>query len=408
MRNRILFQTKFKIVVYVLFEENGRLVVLEKKSNLILMTYRIFISCILLLFILNSCLSTPQESIQNAPIESEPFNIILMIGDGMGLTQISAALYSNDNHLVLENFPVIGFQKTHSATDLTTDSAAAATAMGSGIKTCNHCVGIDADSLDCKSILTEANENGLATGLVVTSSILHATPAAFYAHQPIRIWYERIALDLLDSDVDFFIGGGRRYFLEREGDDRNLYKELEKKGYSVSDFTYKNIEWINTKPEKKIAHFTAEDRPASIAQGRRYLEKATKLSLEYLPKRSDKGFFLMVEGSQIDWAGHAKKGKEVISEMLEFDKTIGIVLDFARRQGNTLVIVTADHETGGMSINEGSKINKLKTAFTTNGHTSTMVPVFAYGPMSEKFAGIYDNTDIYSKMKAAFGWKKEK
>lgn len=374
------------------------------------MTRRILNSCIFLVIFFTSCVPGVQEVADKPEIPvhfaAAPRNIILMIGDGMGMSQITGAMYSNNNRLALERFKTIGLMKTHSATDLVTDSAAAGTAMACGLKTCNHCLGIDADSIPCKNIMEEAHDRELATGIVVTSSIVHATPAAFFAHQPLRYLYERIALDLVDADIDFFVGGGMKNFEDREMDDRDLLQELRDKGYSVSDYSYKSMDWLRTKTngKKKVAYFSAWEDPEYAANGRDYLLEATQIAMLTLSNQSEKGYFLMVEGSQIDWAGHAKKGNRMIEETLDFDRTIDMVLDYARKDGNTLVIVTADHESGGFSINKGSKINNLVTAFTSNGHTGSMVPVFAYGPKSEAFGGVYDNTDLYYKMITALGW----
>lgn len=378
------------------------------------MTRYNLISCIFLTFFFFSCVSGEENRAisveETVPASEKPMNVILMIGDGMGMSQITAAMYSNSNNLALEKFNVIGMQKTHSATDLVTDSAASATAIASGNKTCNHCVGIDADSIACQTIMEEANDRGYATGVVVTSSIVHATPAAFYAHQPLRFFYDKIAADLVDAELDFVVGGGKKHFVNREEDDRNLVKELRSKGYSVSDYSYKGIDWLRTKTngKRKVVYFSAEEDPDYYINGRTYLQEATEIALVTLSNQSEKGFFLMVEGSQIDWAGHAKKGDRLIEETIDFDNTIELVLDWARKDGNTLVIVTADHESGGFSVNKGSKINDLVTKFTTNGHTAAMVPVFAFGPSSETFRGFYDNTDIYHKMRDAFGWESKR
>jgi alkaline phosphatase len=124
----------------------------------------------------------------------------------------------------------------------------------------------------------------------------------------------------------------------------------------------------------------------------------------FLQKRSDKGFFLMIEGSQIDWACHANNAPDAVREMLDFDEAIGEVLKFAEADGNTLVIVTADHETGGMALEQGHSKDSIDIEFVTGQHTAAMVPVFAYGPGAERFGGIYENTDIYVRMKALLGW----
>ncbi len=345
-----------------------------------------------------------------APLTERPKNVILMIGDGLGLTQISAAMYSNNNRLSLESFPVIGFHKSHSSNELITDSAAGATAFACGVKTYIQSIGMDADTLPARNIIEEAEAHDMATGLVATSTIVHATPAAFIAHQPMRIMYEQIAADFLKTEIDLFIGGGKKYFDRRDTDNRNLIKELENKGYFVTDYLNSELNHIRLPKDPKaqnFVHFTADKHPLPVSAGRNYLTYASTLAANFLEQHSDEGFFLMIEGSQIDWAGHSNDGNLVIKESLDFDRAISAVLDFARKRGNTLVIITADHETGGMAIQPGSKFGKIKTAFTTNGHTAQLVPVFAYGPGAELFAGIYDNTEIYFKMRKALGFSSQ-
>ncbi len=326
-----------------------------------------------------------------------------MIGDGMGLAQVSVGFANNGWKYSLESFPVVGFQKTIAANNLVTDSAAGATAMGCGVKTNNNVLGLDVNGVPCKSILEEALENGYATGMVVTSSIQHATPGAFVAHRVARNLYEEITEDLLYSNIDLFIGGGKQFFDRRERDDRNLLDSLRRKGYNVYDYFNNELSTVKPDVSQKFAFFTANNQPLPAFQGRDYLPMATKLAANFLEKRSDKGFFLMVEGSQIDWSCHANQIEPLYSEMQDFNKTIEQVIQFASKNGETLVIVTADHETGGLGLNGGTA-KMLSPKFTTNGHTAAMVPVFAYGPQSELFRGIYDNTDIYHKMRAAFGF----
>ncbi len=334
----------------------------------------------------------------------KPKNVILMIGDGMGLAQISAAMYHNKNKISLERFPVIGFHKSYAGNNLVTDSAAGATAFACGEKTFVGAIGMDMDSVPMRTILEQAEDHGLATGLVATSTIVHATPASFIAHRHSREMYEEIASDFLKTDIDLIIGGGKYYFDNREKDDRDLYAELEAKGYMVDD--YFKTDFFTVKPDlnRNFAFFTANKQPLTAAAGRKYLPFASRLAVDYLSGRNKEGFFLMIEGSQIDWGGHANDGEMVIQEVLDFDRAIQRVLRFAQRDGNTLVIITADHETGGLAINPGSIMGDIKTAFTTNGHTAALVPVFAYGPCSQYFAGIYENVEIYHKMKEALGF----
>ncbi|MEM9821961.1 MAG: alkaline phosphatase [Bacteroidota bacterium] len=372
------------------------------------------IKCCLALVVMFLCLSCGNKQViqvaapvvmPKQPMTSQPKNIILMIGDGMGLSQITAAMYTNGNALNLERFPIVGLIKTHSSDNLVTDSAAGATAFACGVKTYNGAIGIDANGQAKKTILEEAEENKLATGMVATSTIVHATPAAFIAHQKLRAFYEPIAADFMKTEIDFFVGGGKKYFDRRSSDDRNLYAELEKNNYVVSDY-FKNKDLGKTliDENKNFAYFTADDDPVTVTTGRDYLYAASVMGMNFLKKHSDQGFFMMIEGSQIDWGGHANNASYVISELLDFDKTVGAALEFAEKDGETLVIVTADHETGGLSIKLGSKMNKLKTDFSTGDHTASLIPVFAYGPGAELFSGVYENTAIYSKMRRAFGF----
>lgn len=333
-----------------------------------------------------------------------PTNIILMIGDGMGLTQITAGMYSNGNMLNLERFPVIGLHKSYSSDNLITDSAAGATAFSAGQKTYNGAIGVDNDSTALYTILEEAEANGLATGMVSTSTIVHATPASFIAHQAQRSYYEAIAADFLKTDIDLFIGGGKKYFDRRE-DERDLLAEFKAKGYQVSNYFEKSLDRVNVNYQTNFAYLTADSDPLTVEQGRTYLKPASIMACGFLDKHiKDAGFFLMIEGAQIDWGGHANNSQYIITEMIDFDNTIGAVLDFAAKDGNTLVIVTADHETGGYAINPGSTHDSIVGAFTSEYHTAALIPVFAYGPGSELFNGIYENTEIYYKMRDAFGF----
>lgn len=335
------------------------------------------------------------------PDNQYPKNIILMIGDGMGLTQITAAMYTSKRPLNLERFPVIGFHKTHSSSDLKTDSAAGATAFACGIKTFNGAIGVDNDTLPCKTILEEAKEQGFAVGLVATASITHATPAAFIAHQTMRVMYESIANDFMKTDIDLIIGGGQRYFDYRETDGQDLIAIMRRNGYIVRSYMDGDLGNFKLDYAKKFAYFSSNREPLSVAMGRTYLPYASRIAPAFLSQRSEEGFFLMIEGSQIDWAGHANEGNLLVQEILDFDQAIKEVLNFAMQDKETLVIVTADHETGGLTLNGKPKLKSLEMVFTTNDHTAAMVPVFAYGPKAELFAGIYDNTAIYEKMRIA-------
>ena len=197
-------------------------------------------------------------------------NVILMIGDGMGVGQISSGLYSNNNKLYLEQFPVTGLHKCHSSSSLITDSAAAATSFACGVKTYNGAIGVDADSNAVKTILEEAEENGMATGMVASSTIVHATPASFIAHVKQRKMYEDIASQFLNTEIDFFVGGGKKYF-DRRDDGRNILEELAQKNYNVGDYFTKEFADMQISPKENFAYLTSDADPVPFTQGRDYL-----------------------------------------------------------------------------------------------------------------------------------------
>ncbi|MGB2252956.1 MAG: alkaline phosphatase [Flavobacteriaceae bacterium] len=334
---------------------------------------------------------------QTQQTADSPLNVILLIGDGMGLSQISAGMYANNNQTVLEDFSIIGLSKTHAINSLVTDSAASGTAMACGEKTYNGVLGISSRNQKLESVLEICEDNGYNTGLIANSSIVHATPASFYANIDSRKKYEEIALQLSESNVDYFIGGGKKYFNKRE-DNRNLIKEMDKVD------VVKNFNAYKKSDVDRIGFFTYNDEPPSIIDGRApLLAKYLTATLDKLDNRKEP-FFLMVEGSQIDWGGHANDIEYITSEFIEFNSAIEVALNFAKNNSNTLVIVTADHETGGLAITMGkTKGYEIVAGFNTGGHSATMVPVFSYGKFSELFGGIYDNTQIFHKMIEALG-----
>lgn len=323
----------------------------------------------------------------------KPKNIILLIGDGMGLSQVSSTIYFKDGKPNFERFGTIGLSKTSSSSDLVTDSAAGATVFSAGIKTYNGAIGVNKDTLAVPLLTEVLIKRGFSTGIIATSSIQHATPASFYAHVKSRSLYDEISTFIPTSGIDFFAGGGLKFIKDRK-DGKDVLGEMEKNGYTVSTKSLPT-----TLTQGKQAILLADDGMPKISEGRGdFLPNATKLALDKLSK-NDTGFFLMVEGSQIDWGGHNNDADYLISELLDFDKTIGAALDFAKADGNTLVIVTADHETGGFTLAaDNGDYNKIKTSFSTSGHSATMVPVFAEGPGAYIFNGIYENTVIHDKI----------
>jgi len=328
----------------------------------------------------------------------KPRNVIMMIGDGMGLAEVFAGLTANGGHLFLDNFKHIGFSKTQSADNYITDSAAGGTALSAGQKTYNGAIAVNTDTVAVKTILEMAEDKQMATGLISTSAITHATPASYIAHQGSRGSYEDIAADFLKTDIDVFIGGGYKHFAQR-ADKRDLTLELKKKGYQV----LRNMDEIAKVKSGKLAGLTADEHNEVFPKRKMNLPLSTETALNILNLNKN-GFFIMIEGSQIDWGGHANNTIYVVNEMLDFDRAIGKALEFAANDGETLIIVTADHETGGMAIVGGNmKTGMIKAAFTTGDHTAIMVPVFAYGPGAEDFTGIMENTDIAKNIMKLLG-----
>lgn len=322
--------------------------------------------------------------------------VIFLIGDGMGVSQIYAGLTANHGHLNLEKTQVVGFHKNQASNNYVTDSAAGATAFATGFQTYNSAIGVDSTKKPQVTLLELAEKKGLATGLVSTCDITDATPSSFIAHQIARSMHEEIAADFLKTDVDVVIGGGRKYFNKRK-DQRNLVDELKAKNYEVVE----TLEAVNASKASKIFGLLAEENPIKISEGRGdQLLQSAKKAISILEK-NDKGFFIMIEGSQIDWGGHANDKDYVTSEMIDFDKVIGWAFDYADKNPETLVVITADHETGGMALLGGDfKTGKVEAKFITGGHTGQMIPVFAYGNGASAFGGIYHNYDVFKKIKS--------
>jgi alkaline phosphatase len=301
-----------------------------------------------------------------------------------------------------------GFVKTASANNRVTDSAASATAYATGYKTDNSHLSVSPTGDTLATILELAEREGLPTGLVVTTHLTHATPAAFYTHNPDRDDYRAIALDLIPSGIDVAIGGGGRYLTDRP-DGRNLIAELERLGYVMVD-SLAGLD--NVKTGSAMAVYPGSGLPM-IKDGRdpEYLSRATSKALEILTANTphgEGGFFLMVEGSYIDSAGHDNDSRKLIDEMGDFDRAVGVAFDWADAHPGTLVIVLADHETGGLTLPSGNENFLLPDSgvefrWSTGGHTATMVPLLAYGAHADLFGGIADNTEINHRLVQLLG-----
>lgn len=357
-------------------------------NNIIMKKYVLLSVLSVLTILLSYSCSSTKDSHAYLNHSQKPSNIILMIGDGMSTPQVYAAILTSENPTSFERFPVTGLVKTYSKSHKITDSAAGGTAIATGHKTNNGMIGMDSDSIPVPSILEMLSEKRMKTGVIATSYITHATPASFVAKNINRNNYEEIAMDFAQSDkVDLLIGGGKKHFTSRK-DGVNLIDKMVSEGWNYYD-TLTNID-----KNDKIMILASDDHLPSYPSRGNFLPDASALALEKLSK-SKTGFFLMIEGSQIDFAAHNSDSTYLVNEMHDFDNTINKVLDFAEKDGNTLVVVTADHETGGLTmIDPNGHYTETYFNFSTGSHSPLLVPLFAFGPGSENFSGIIENTDI--------------
>ena len=378
---------------------------------------KILLTTMALAMLLSSCTSTCDK----------PTNVIYLIGDGMGFGAVSSLLLTVDEQTGFEMAPVIGLNETCSANNYVTDSPAGGTALATGTRTCNGFLGVGPDSLQLTSILKKAQQMGKKTGIVVNTTLTEATPGAFYAGVTSRKDSYTIAKQFTESGVDIAIGAGLTAFINRP-DSIDLTAVLIDKGYDVY-LNWKQV--LNTQSEKFVGILQMSDvhrrnkpstKTASAADGAEvclaaqlaateadsdttrfaepdmYLEKACVKTLEQLEKNAPKGFFLMVESAIIDGYGHNNDAEGMVEEMQEFDRTLKALVAYVNQHPNTLLVVTADHETGGTSVSYKSyPVNQpegMQLSFSTKGHSGTIVPIFAYGAGAEKFAGIFKNKDI--------------
>ena len=353
-------------------------------------------------------------------VQEKAKNIILLISDGMSLSQVSSyrLLKGGPNErIAVDRFPISGIVLTHSQDAIVTDSASSATAFSTGKKTNNGALGLDPDNQVLENFTETIDKHGYVSSLISTSEITHATPAAYASHVDLRWKTDEISLQMMDSDVMTILGGGRHFFMTEEmggkrSDEVNLLEEINSthtiltKKADMDSFDHTN--------QGKVVGLFADEALRDIETPENHsLEPTTSEMLNFALKRSDqfnqngcKGFFVMVEGSQVDWAGHANNLDYLKREMADFDDAVKTALDFAKNNQDTLVIVTADHETGGLLIEPATPTNytspEVKFSFNTGigygSHTGVPVPVYAYGPGSENFTGTLDNTDVYYAM----------
>jgi len=329
-------------------------------------------------------------------------NVIFLIGDGMGLAAVTSWMV--DQHYDMTAFDraqYTGLCKTYSKNNRVTDSAASATALATGYKTDNSMVGRLPDGTDVPNITEMAKDKGLSTGIVITSYLLDGTPAGFTAHATNRGDREDIARDIVALKPDVIVGGGRKYFVDPQYTSENLIEKAKAEGVT---YVSTPEEFYATRQTPILGLFSEDSYPMVIDRDSDFLTDAMNHTLDLLDDNK-KGFFVMVEGSHIDHAAHANNAEQLLFEMEEFDKAVNAAFDYADTHKGTLVVVTADHETGGVVVVSNNKDftkgeSGIDIKFATGGHSGTLVPVYSYGAGADKFTGVYENTDIFQKIKA--------
>ncbi len=340
-------------------------------------------------------------------------NVILLIGDGMGINHITAARISGEkgaySRLNLDTMPYTGFSINFSTSSLITDSAAAATALATGFRTDNGRLATLPDGTPVMSIMLKAKERGQSTGIVTTAKITDATPAAFLVNADSRTFERTIAQDMLNTQTDVLLGGGADAFginpFTREPKARALINQALEDGYT---YVYDRDSLLNleiTEGSKLIGLFMGGGMSFELTRfpTEPSLSEMMLKALEIVGQNPG-GFFLMVEGARIDTAGHSNSSAEMIGDLLAFDQAVGLALDFARANSATLVLVTADHETGGFAVTSGTPAGEMVNyGWLSTGHTAAMVPIYAFGPGAEHFSGTLDITEIPIRLAELMG-----
>ncbi|MDE6857535.1 MAG: alkaline phosphatase, partial [Alistipes sp.] len=335
--------------------------------------------------------------------------IIYMIGDGMGLAHLSmVAIEGGYEPTAFDRAHNVALISTYSANNRVTDSAAAGTALATGCKTDNGMLGVRSDGSPVESIMAEASRSGMATGVVVTSSVLHATPGAFYAHVASRGDEEQIARDLVASGLDVAIGGGRKVLFEAECGGATCAEALRSAGYTVVE----SLEEAAGVTDGRLVGLCAENHMPSMLGGRGdFLPKAVDKALEILSANAvseGSGFMLMVEGSQIDFESHGNNTEGILAEMRDFEQAVAAAMDFADRTPGTLVVVCADHETSGMAVVSNNRDfteseSGIRYVYGTTSHSGAYVPVYLYGTGAECVNGLLDNTALAQRLGEMIG-----
>lgn len=326
-----------------------------------------------------------------------PKKVILLIGDGMGLAAIHAGLIANHGDLNMAKFRYIGFSETDAADAGNTDSAAGGSAMAIGYKTNNRYIGMGPNDQNKTNLVDTLSIFGIKSGIITAGDLTDATPAVFYAHQLDRSYNGAIANDLLNSKAEVLVGSNRKAFEQNKNS--RLLANLKTKGFQITN----SLTDFEKQYDGKQLVLLDDSATRPVIKGRgEMLQKSLLHTMQILSKNKP-GFFIMAEGAQIDYGGHTNDLPYLITELHDFDRTIAEALRFADQDGETLVIVTADHETGGLTLLDGdAKKGMVRGEFSTNDHTGIMVPVFAYGPGAQNFSGVYPNNQIFHKIIQAF------
>ena len=314
-------------------------------------------------------------------------NVILMIGDGMGIAAVNAGMYANGGELTLTNLHKFGYVRTQSANNFTTDSAASGTAYACGIKTNNNFLGVGPDQSSVANLPEKLEPLGFACGVLSTDDLNGATPAAFFAHQTHRNKTPQIWADLANSHLVFASAGSMSVFDKQTEETRNAI---------LGKFTLVDKLEDVAKMAPPVLFL-----PPSVKLDERgdYLPATTRQAIELLAAQKGKGFFLMVEGARIDKEEHSNNTAGFVREMLDFDKAVEEAIRFAEKDGHTLVIISADHETGGVALRGGRPAEGyIQTAFAATSHTAIAVPLFVYGPHSDEFCCFQENSDVSNKI----------
>jgi alkaline phosphatase len=335
-----------------------------------------------------------------------PRNVILVIGDGMGLghlSMVSTLVHGPAGGLAVESAPVVGLVRTWAANDLVTDSAASSSAMSTGLKTDRKVVARQRDGSDPPTLFEIAADRGMSTGAVTGSGIVDATPAGFLTHAPSRYDFRLIMEQLLESRADVLIGGDHSLHkrAQRQPDYLELVRDLE--AMAPDRWTVvRDADRLEGSSGPLLAVFGPRN-DGTEAYGPP-LARSAAVAINLLAD-NPAGFLLLLENEETDEGAHDNNLDRVVNGLQELDAMVAEVLDFASRRGDTLVLITADHDTGAPAIVEGDfGRGRASVRWLGDEHTPTWVPLFAFGPGAERFAGVYDNTEIRDRIAELLGF----